>query len=118
MMNGLPQDIDLTPMATATVIQLSFGANQLQIHFDNASQIATEGACLIRERGRAERRIEQFGVAATALCRLIGQRTKSAVRANDGSFLLQFVNGTGLSAPCESEYGSFQLVLRGKTFVA
>lgn len=118
-MNGLPQDIDLAPLAAVTVTQLCFGEHQLQIHFANDSLIAIEGVCILLEYGQPEIRIEQFGSAATALCRMLGERIASAARTSDGGLTLTLANGTALSLLRESpEHESFQLVLRGATYVA
>lgn len=117
-MNGLPRDLDLSPMQ-ATVIQLCFGTAQLQVHFDNSSQLAVEGACIMREADGSEILIRDFAGSATALCRLLGERTRSAERTESGGLLLGFVNGNYFEVLCDSrEYESFQLVLRGTTFIA
>jgi hypothetical protein len=119
LMKGLPRDIDLTPLVQSTVIQLCFGLHQLQIHFDNACQIIIEGACELQQSGQPALRIEDFVSSGSALCGVIGERTRSATRTESGGLLLMFEDGAKLECLRDTDaFEAFQIVMGGDIFVA
>jgi hypothetical protein len=117
-MKGLPTNVDLEPLFRARVIQLCFGENEVQVHFDKGARVVVESEMLYRTAASTETRISKYAAAATVLCRMPGQQVVTANREADGGLSLRFDGGDELhvlndSVQCES----FQIHIAGKTYV-
>jgi hypothetical protein len=118
-MNGLPLGIDLTKFNDARVIQLCFGENQLQFHFDNDDSVAVEGKVIIRGSVSTDTRVDRYATEATRLCGVLGKRVSLASRVDDGGLRLRFENGIEITVlNSKKQYESFQVHIGGTTHVA
>ena len=118
-MNGLPPNLDLTALVGEELLQLCFGAHQLQIHFDRRIQVMIESECVLRGTTPDPMRVVDYSSAASSLCRLLGVKVLSAARADDGGLLLCFASGAELHVLNDSqEHEAFQIHLDGKIYVA
>lgn len=117
-MNGLPSNIDLTPLSATEVIQICFGTAQLQIHFANQSSILVESG-VVFVNADEEVQIEDYSQAASLLCGILGDRTLAATRREDGGLLVTFAGGITLHVLNDStRFESFQVRVAGHTYVA
>jgi Family of unknown function (DUF6188) len=117
-MKGLPSNVDLAPLSGTEVIQICFGATQLQIHFANQSSIFVESE-VVFVNADGEVRIEDYSQAASLLCRILGDRTLAATRREDGGLLMTFAGGITLQVLNDSaRFESFQVRVAGHTYVA
>jgi len=118
-MNGLQPGIRLTSFVGEELLQLCFGAHQLQIHFANRIQVMVESECVLQGMSPDPIRIDNYSSAASSLCRLLSAKVLSASRADDGGLLLRFANGAELHVLNDTqENESFQIHLDGKIYVA
>lgn len=118
-MKGLPLAIDLTRFSAAQVIQLCFGENEFQIHFDNNVRVVVESTIVFRDPSSDDVPIEKYGQAASLLCRVLGNRILLAARLDDGGLLLRFDSGTELHVLNDNvQFESFQVHVAGQTYVA
>ena len=78
-MNGLPPDVDLSPLSQAEFIDVRFSAFQLQLHFTNECRVMIEGTIIIR-REHEETRVENYGQHGSLITQLPGVRLFTALR--------------------------------------
>jgi len=118
-MKGLPPTVDLTSLSRARVIQLCFGENEFQVHFDNTARVVVESDMTLCEPQSIDVRIVKYGEAASQLCRILGDRVLNAVRTADGGLLLRFERGAELQIlNNNAQFESFQVHIAGETYVA
>lgn len=118
-MNGLPGDLDLSPLAGAVLEQLCFGEHQLQLVFGPEIRIAVEGACELTTRGLEPREIDDFAIEATALCELLGRRIRQAVRTPSGGLAIAFEEGGVLEFMIDSpDFEAFQIHIGDRVYIA
>jgi hypothetical protein len=117
-MNGLPSDLDLTPLVGAIVIQVCFGVHQLQIHFDESRGVFVESP-VVFSGVEGDVPIDDYAMAASLLCRLLGNHVIEATRDNQGGLMLRFGGGIALHVLNDQpHFESFQVRLAGQLHVA
>jgi|GEM_PF-2125241 len=118
-MNGLPPEVDLSPLQGREVIQLCFGLHDFEIRFDKDARIMVEGDSIFRRSGTRPKRIRKYWRFASELSVVLGYTVSTVSRRDDGGLLLQFSNRIELQLLNDSEnYESFHLYLNGRSYVA
>lgn len=118
-MNGLPEDIDLSPIVGRQLVQLRFGAWNVGFEFDGPVRVVVESTILICGKDGASRRIEDFRAGASDLCRLIGLNVVGADRSSAGGITLQMSSGDVVDLENSvTAHEAFQLYIGDRTFVA
>ena len=116
-MDGLPLDVDLNALVGCAVIQLRIEVGQLQIHFDNGDSVTVESAIVVTGTND-DARIDEYGPAASLLCRLLDDRVSGATREEDGGLRLRFASGTKLRVLNDSAlFESLQVRVAGHLYV-
>jgi hypothetical protein len=118
LMNGLPSDLDLTPLVGTSVNQICFGMHQLQIHFDERSGVFVESP-VVFSGIEGDIPIDDYAIDASLLCRLLGGRVIEATRDSQGGLILRFDGGNALHVLNDGpNFESFQVRLPGQFYVA
>lgn len=118
-MNGLPTNINLNELIGAELLQICIGGFQCILNFDKDINLSIECEC-IYDSGEGEKLlITDYTQNAALLCNLIDKNISHAARSDDGGLLIRFSNHVVLHLLNNNgHYESFQVNIKGQTFVA
>lgn len=119
-MQGLPEGVDLRPLAGAMVSQVCISSAQFILRMDSEAHIDVESTCRYRRSsGGVAIEISSYASAAASLCELLGDSIRSAGRDRDGGLSIEFASGAVLQVMNDNrEYESFQVHLPPHVYVA
>jgi len=118
-MNGLREDIDLTPLIGAHVTQLCIGEYQCLLNLDTADYVAIESTCMLVSGNGSTTSVTSYAASATRLAELLGTTIKSATRIGNGGLSLSFTGGSTLEIFNDQlHYESFQVHIGDVVHVA
>lgn len=118
-MNGLPVDVDLSPLHGIALEQVRIARHQLQLVFGEKCTVVAEGKCVLRDGRSRPIVVEDYAGSATAICSLLGRRVERATRTTTGGLLIALGSDSGIEFLVDrQEFESFQLHVGGSTYVA
>lgn len=118
-MQGLPEGVDLSPLAGAMVSQVCISSAQLILRMDSEAHIDVESTCTYRRSSGDAIEISSYASAAAPLCELLGDSIRSAERDRDGGMSIDFASGAVLQVLNDNrEYESFQVHIPPNVYVA
>lgn len=118
-MNGLPADVDLSPLHGISLEQVRIGRHQLQLVFGETCTVVAEGKCVLRDGRSPPIILEDYAGHATGICSLLGRSVERATRTATGGLLVDLGSGRNLEFLVDNEqFESFQLRVGESTYVA
>ena len=109
-MYGLPDDIDLSFLEGATLLQVCLGENEVILRFDPDLSITIESTFRARTPARQEALFRDPRSAAAVLVELISDVITKAQGRTDGTLRLSFSRGGVLEIYDDSkQYESYQI---------
>ena len=109
--NGLPADLDLSPLIGREVGFVGFGQHQVQLGFDGDNvHISIESDYAVRGRDGREQRFVAARDGAAPLVALLGSTVAAASGSTDGTLTVAFTSGATLTIyESDDPYESYQL---------
>jgi len=118
-MEGLSENVDLTPLVGRQVESLLFGFGHIIMRFDDRVSIGVECTILMETSSGHVHRIEDFRADAVELCGVMGLSIVDAKRTPSGGLSLRLSSGTRMEIEnSNSHYESFQIYIGDQVFVA
>lgn len=114
-MFGLPSDIDLTFFQKQRLIQICFGANDLQLHFDEKASVSITSLIRFKSALGDYSETEDYRQLAGVLVTLLDQTVKSARGEKDGTLELVFESGVSLTVFDNTEHYESYMITHGDT---
>lgn len=119
-MYGLKKEIDLSFLNGRELMQIALGGRHFSFRFDEDVAISVKGEFSYFD-GQAEwawNREQNAAQIANRTVSLVGATIQNFVGHEDGTLILTFSNGQGLSIPDSSEeYESYLITRPGQTIV-
>lgn len=115
----LPQDIDLSFLVGADLLQVCVGSNEVILNFSDDIRITMLSEFLIREPGGEQKSCREVGDGVLFLIGRLNEVITTAHRTNDGGLKIVFSSEAVLEISDQSdEFESFWINHRDKQIIA